>query len=66
MSWWCSTTRMRRFDYYRLLERVNVGEAEVAEIGASSEEFDNHYAVSDIWNAREVPTMKPIRRRPGG
>ena len=51
------TPGMRRFDYYRLLERVNVGEAEVAEIGASSEEFDNHYAVSDIWNAREVPTI---------
>ena len=51
------TPGMRRFDYYRLLERVNVGEAEVAEIGASSEEFDNHYAVNADWNAREVPTI---------
>ena len=46
------TPGMRRFDYYRLLERVHTGEAEVAEIASSSEEFDNHYAASDIWAAR--------------
>ena len=46
------TPGMRRFDYYRLLERVHTGEAEIAEIAASSQEFDNHYAVSDVWAGR--------------
>ncbi len=46
------TPGMRRFDYYRLLGRVHAGEAEVAEIAASSEEFDNHYAASSVWAAR--------------
>ena len=46
------TPGMRRFDYYRLLEQVHVGEVEPAAIGASSEEFDNHYATSDVWAAR--------------
>lgn len=46
------TPGMRRFDYYRLLQQVHTGEAEVADIAASSAEFDNHYASSDIWAAR--------------
>ncbi len=46
------TPGMRRFDYYRLLERVHVGEAEAAAISASSEEFDNHYATSEVWAGR--------------
>ncbi len=46
------TPGMRRFDYYRLLERVHLGTAGLADIAASSEEFDNHYAVSDVWAAR--------------
>jgi len=41
-----------RFDYYRLLERVNHGEATVADIAASGPEFDNHYVDSPAWNAR--------------
>lgn len=46
------TPGMRRFDYYRLLGRVHTGEAEVRDLAACSEEFDNHYAVSQIWADR--------------
>jgi mannose-6-phosphate isomerase-like protein (cupin superfamily) len=46
------TPGIARFDYYRLLERVYRGEAEPAEIGASSEQFDNHYFDSATWRAR--------------
>lgn len=46
------TPGMRRFDYYRLLERVHTGQAEVADLAACSEEYDNHYATSEMWNAR--------------
>lgn len=38
-----------RFDYYRLLDRVNKGEASAAEITASGERFDNHYVDSPAW-----------------
>jgi quercetin dioxygenase-like cupin family protein len=42
-----------RFAYYRLLDRVHRGEAAPAEIGASQERFDNHYADSPVWAARQ-------------
>ncbi|GAB3276838.1 cupin domain-containing protein [Actinocorallia lasiicapitis] len=46
----CSfTTGMGRFDYFRLLERVQRGEADPGEIAASAERFDNHYFVSPLW-----------------
>lgn len=43
------TPGMDRFDYYRLLERVYRGEADVAELRATSERFDNHYVDSPVW-----------------
>ncbi|WP_059010706.1 cupin domain-containing protein [Streptomyces specialis] len=43
------TPGMDRFDYYRLLERVHLGRAEVAELRATSERFDNHYVDSPAW-----------------
>ncbi|MBW5481113.1 cupin domain-containing protein [Streptomyces bambusae] len=43
---------MERFDYYRLLGRVNAGEATVADIKASSPVYDNHYAESATWAGR--------------
>ncbi|MFG2640128.1 cupin domain-containing protein [Streptomyces sp. NPDC048370] len=43
------TPGMDRFDYYRLLERVYRGEASVQDIRDSSEQFDNHYFESPIW-----------------
>lgn len=45
------TPGIDRFDYYRLLDRVNRGEAEPAEIQASQERFDNHYVDSPAWRA---------------
>ncbi|GCE00519.1 cupin domain-containing protein [Embleya hyalina] len=43
------TPGMDRFDYYRLLERVHRGEADFAELRATSERFDNHYVDSPVW-----------------
>ncbi|MCB5181170.1 cupin domain-containing protein [Streptomyces antimicrobicus] len=43
---------MERFDYYRLLGRVNAGEATVEDIKASSPVHDNHYAESATWAGR--------------
>ncbi|MGH3388453.1 MAG: cupin domain-containing protein [Actinomadura sp.] len=43
------TPGMDRFDYYRLLERVHTGEADVAELRATSERFDNHDVDSPLW-----------------
>lgn len=43
------TPGMDRFDYYRLLERVYKGEASVQDIRDSSQQFDNHYYDSPLW-----------------
>lgn len=43
---------MGRFDYYRLLGRVNAGEATVQDIKDSSATYDNHYAESSAWSGR--------------
>ncbi|WP_424212648.1 cupin domain-containing protein [Streptomyces sp. BI20] len=43
---------MGRFDYYRLLDRVRAGQADPAEIGASSPVYDNHYGESALWAGR--------------
>ncbi|MEV8098897.1 cupin domain-containing protein [Kitasatospora sp. NPDC085879] len=45
------TPGMGRFDYLRLLGRVMRGEADPAEIAASSEQYDNHYVDSPVWRA---------------
>ncbi|KUJ64154.1 cupin [Streptomyces albus subsp. albus] len=42
---------MDRFDYYRLLDRVNRGEATVQDIKDSAERYDNHYVDSPVWRA---------------
>ncbi|MET3982455.1 cupin domain-containing protein [Streptomyces sp. PvR034] len=46
------TPGMGRFDYYRLLGRVNAGEATVQDIKDSSPVYDNHYAESAAWSGR--------------
>lgn len=38
-----------RFDYYRLLERVYTGAADVAELARTQDRFDNNYAESPVW-----------------
>ncbi|WP_191245215.1 cupin domain-containing protein [Amycolatopsis deserti] len=43
------TPGMDRFDYYRLLDRVNRGEADPREIRESQERYDNHYVDSPVW-----------------
>jgi mannose-6-phosphate isomerase-like protein (cupin superfamily) len=38
-----------RFDYYRLLERLYTGAADVDELNATQDVYDNHYAESPMW-----------------
>lgn len=45
------TPGIGRFDYYRLLDRVQRGEASPREIGESGRRFDNHYVDSPAWAA---------------
>jgi quercetin dioxygenase-like cupin family protein len=45
------TPGMGRFEYYRLLDRVQRGLAGPEEIRASQEVFDNHYVDSPAWKA---------------
>ncbi|GGP41030.1 cupin [Saccharothrix coeruleofusca] len=45
------TPGMGRFDYYRLLDRVQRGQANAEEIAASQDRFDNHYVDSPVWKA---------------
>ena len=46
------TPGLQRFDYYRLLERVAKGAADVSEFAATSDLYDNHYYDSPVWTAR--------------
>ncbi|WBQ06248.1 cupin domain-containing protein [Kribbella sp. CA-293567] len=41
-----------RFDYYRLLEGVYRGETDPAELGKTSDLYDNHYVESPTWTNR--------------
>jgi mannose-6-phosphate isomerase-like protein (cupin superfamily) len=41
-----------RFDYYRLLERLYIGEADAAELTDTQDRYDNHYVDSPVWTAR--------------
>ncbi|MCC8244683.1 cupin domain-containing protein [Saccharothrix luteola] len=45
------TPGVGRFDYYRLLDRVQRGEASPQEIRDSQDRFDNHYVDSPAWTA---------------
>jgi quercetin dioxygenase-like cupin family protein len=40
-----------RFDYFRLVERLQRGEATLAELLASQELYDNHFLDSPAWQA---------------
>ncbi|MEV5963058.1 cupin domain-containing protein [Kribbella sp. NPDC051952] len=42
-----------RFDYYRLLEGVYRGETDPAELGKTSDRYDNHYVASPAWESRQ-------------
>ncbi|GIG60019.1 cupin [Longispora fulva] len=43
-----------RFDYYRLLDKVHVGEATWEQVGQTQDLYDNHYAESAVWAARHA------------
>ena len=43
------TPAVERFGYFRLLERVAAGEATLAELAASQEEYDNHFVDAPAW-----------------
>lgn len=44
----------RRFDYFRLLQRVVSGDAQVADVLAAQERFDNWFAASPAWDAYQA------------
>lgn len=41
-----------RFAYYRRLERLYRGSADLAELQATADRYDNHYATSPVWQRR--------------
>lgn len=43
------TPGVERFGYFRLLERVAAGEATLAELAASQDEYDNHFVDAPNW-----------------
>jgi len=45
------TPGQRRFEYYRMLERLYRGEVTLAELQATSDLYDNHYVESPAWQA---------------
>lgn len=42
---------LERFGYFRLLERLSRGEAQLSELLASQELYDNHFLESPVWRA---------------
>nr|WP_237755270.1 cupin domain-containing protein [Nocardia nova] len=43
------TPAVRRFGYFRLLERVAAGSATLAELAATQDEYDNHFVDAPQW-----------------
>jgi len=43
------TPAVQRFGYFRLLERVASGEATLAELAATQDEYDNHFVDAPNW-----------------
>ncbi|MET8257990.1 cupin domain-containing protein [Micromonospora sp. NPDC005205] len=41
-----------RFDYYRLLDKVHLGEATWQDVGETQDRYDNHYVDSSLWAGR--------------
>ncbi|MBF6434970.1 cupin domain-containing protein [Nocardia cyriacigeorgica] len=40
---------VQRFDYFRLLDRIAAGEATLADLAATQDEFDNHFVDAPRW-----------------
>ncbi|MBF6059523.1 cupin domain-containing protein [Nocardia terpenica] len=49
---------VQRFGYFRLLERVARGEATLADLGASQEEYDNHFVDAPRWWAERTTNRR--------
>ncbi|GAA3732770.1 hypothetical protein [Salinactinospora qingdaonensis] len=43
------TPDAERFEYFRLIDRINRGEAEPQELLDTQERFDNHFLDSPLW-----------------
>ncbi|HEX6449699.1 MAG TPA: cupin domain-containing protein [Trebonia sp.] len=46
-----SPAATKRFEYFRLVDKVIKGEATVDEVLAAEERFDNHFFQNDLWQA---------------
>ena len=42
---------VQRFDYFRLLDRIVHGQADISELRASQQAYDNHFVKSAVWSA---------------
>lgn len=42
---------VQRFDYFRLLDRIVHGQADISELQAAQETYDNHFTESAVWRA---------------
>jgi hypothetical protein len=51
---------MKRFDYFRLGERIMKGQASPEEIFTTQDRFDNHFVESPAW--REARAIDPHAR----
>ncbi|ETZ91065.1 hypothetical protein L829_4655 [Mycobacteroides abscessus MAB_030201_1075] len=40
---------MQRFDYFRLLDRIVHQQADISELQAAQETYDNHFVESAAW-----------------
>ncbi|WP_204249077.1 cupin domain-containing protein [Nocardia arizonensis] len=40
---------VERFEYFRLLDRINRGTATLADLSAAQDEFDNHFVDAPTW-----------------
>lgn len=47
---------VERFDYFRLLDRVRLGQADAQEIQHTQELFDNHFVESAAWRQARQPS----------
>ncbi|WP_078308301.1 MULTISPECIES: cupin domain-containing protein [unclassified Mycobacterium] len=41
---------VQRFDYFRLLDRIVHGQADISELQAAQESYDNHFIESPVWS----------------
>ncbi|AIC71424.1 hypothetical protein MM1S1540310_3588 [Mycobacteroides abscessus subsp. bolletii 1S-154-0310] len=40
---------VQRFDYFRLLDRIVHQQADISELQAAQETYDNHFVESEVW-----------------